>query len=63
MLFRSKIIKEVDPPHPCYDELRDLPKSLYVGSIVECSCGRRYIRREDQRDGMYWAAAGDQHYD
>jgi hypothetical protein len=31
---------------------------LYLGSVVECSCGKQFIKRDDQRDGNYWADYG-----
>lgn len=42
--------------HRCTEEIDEDPKlkGLYIGSIVECSCGEWFIRREDQRDGEYW---------
>lgn len=43
-----KIIKRVDPPHSCDEELEKFMTKfgsrLDVGSIVECSCRKRYIR-------------------
>lgn len=50
-----KIIKEVHRPHGCTAELATIAEDLWIGSIVECSCRQRYERRENQRDGMYWA--------
>jgi len=50
-----KIIKEVRRPHGCTAELATIREDLWIGSIVECSCGQRYERRENQLDGMYWA--------
>jgi hypothetical protein len=50
-----KVIKEVLPPHDCQPELRQVSAmDLWIGSIVECSCGQRYIRNDDQRDGLHW---------
>ncbi len=50
-----KIIKDVRRPHGCTAELATIAEELWIGSIVECSCGQRYVRQENQRDGMYWA--------
>ncbi len=50
-----EIIKEVRRPHGCTAELATVTEDLWVGSVVKCSCGQRYERRENQRDGLYWA--------
>ena len=39
--------------HDCRDELKDLG-SQRVGTVAQCSCGTRWVVREDQRDGYYW---------
>jgi hypothetical protein len=42
--------------HDCREEITaDGLDDLYIGSVVQCSCGQRYVRRSDQRDGLYWA--------
>ena len=57
----AEIVKAVYRPHPCHDELRELPDDLWIGTIVQCSCGRRWVRAENQWDGYYWAdATGEQ---
>ena len=53
--YQVKIIKEVRRPHGCTAELATIAEDLWLGSIVECSCGQQYVRRDDQRDGLYWA--------
>lgn len=55
-----KTLVAAKPPCNCYAKLdaHALKENLYLGSIVECDCGRRYKLSEDQRDGRYWA----QHY-
>lgn len=50
----AKIIKQVRRPHGCTAELAAITEDLWIGSIVECSCGQRYERRENQLDGSYW---------
>lgn len=51
----AKVIKTV-ARHVCQEELADLDTSvLWIGSVAECSCGKQFVRRDDQRDGMYWA--------
>ncbi len=50
-----KIIKEVRRPCDCTAELAAITEDLWLGSIVECSCGQQYIRRDSQRDGIHWA--------
>lgn len=39
--------------HSCHEELKELGDP-YLGSTAECSCGKRFVRRDDQRDGLYW---------
>lgn len=53
----AKMIKEVLRPHPCREEIaKDLGAfDLRPGSIAECSCGKQFVLRDDQRDGLYWA--------
>jgi hypothetical protein len=54
----AKIIKDVRRPHGCTAELATITEDLWIGSIVECSCGQRYERRErreNQMDGFYRA--------
>lgn len=43
--------------HNCRAEIAEdlLEAELPVGTIVECSCKRQFVRRDDQRDGLYWA--------
>lgn len=43
--------------HSCLKEIEmDIDeKALDLGSIVQCSCGSQYIRRENQIDGPFWA--------
>jgi hypothetical protein len=49
------VIKEVPSPHDCQPELREVSKmDLWIGSIVECSCGDRYVCNDDQREGLHW---------
>lgn len=51
----AKVIKVVSR-HDCHEELAELDVSgLWLGSVAECSCGKRFVRREHQIDGMYWA--------
>lgn len=52
----AKIIKAV-ARHSCYEELPPAvaTNSLWYGSVVECSCGKRYMLASDQRDGDYWS--------
>lgn len=38
--------------HRCHTELHALGR-LPVGTVAECSCGKRYVMRDDQRD-LYW---------
>lgn len=52
----AKVIKTV-VRHVCLEELSELDTSgLWLGSVAECSCGKRFERRDSQIDGMYWAA-------
>lgn len=39
--------------HNCDVELDELGNQP-VGTIAQCSCGKKHIRRDDQRDGLYW---------
>lgn len=50
------VIKEVEPPHKCHEELeRDIDKTNYgIGTIAECSCGLQHVLRHSQKDGLYW---------
>lgn len=52
----AEVIKAVSKPHDCYRELQDdlADCELWLGSVVECSCGQQFIRAENQRDGLYW---------
>lgn len=52
----AKVIKEVVRSHDCQAELKqDLgPMDLHPGTIAECSCGKRFERRDDQHDGPFW---------
>lgn len=51
----AKVIRRVERAHPCHTELAELDtRALECGSVAECSCGRLYTLRENQRDGMYW---------
>lgn len=54
----AKIVKEVGRPHDCQAELKQElgQMDLMPGSVAECSCGNRFERRDDQRDGLYWMA-------
>ena len=51
------VIKAVERPHPCQEEIsrETSDMGLQPGSIVECSCGLRYKLPEHQIDGLYWA--------
>jgi hypothetical protein len=41
--------------HNCLEEIdMDIDGNLYLGSIVKCSCGQHFIKRDSQRDGQYW---------
>jgi hypothetical protein len=42
--------------HNCYEEIgADIDeKAMYLGSIVKCSCGQHFIKRDGQRDGQFW---------
>lgn len=58
----AKIIKE-EVYHNCQVEIRGVDRpDLYLGSIVECSCGKQFIKTENQRDGMYWAPIPSEKY-
>jgi hypothetical protein len=49
-----KIIKAVRDCY-CLDKLPDAEaEDLGVGSVVECSCGRRYERRGNRYGDIYW---------
>lgn len=52
----AKIIKVVDPPHPCLSEIdRDIDTpSLGLGSVVQCSCGKQFMLHQSPRDDVYW---------
>lgn len=41
--------------HDCHRELQELSKEP-IGTVAKCSCGRRFVMRDDQRDGPYWAS-------
>lgn len=54
----AKVIKATTR-HVCREEIKEVDSAdLYLGSIVECSCGKQFIKRDDQRDGPYWADHG-----
>jgi hypothetical protein len=41
--------------HNCREEIAEIDgPDLYLGSVVECSCGKRFTKRNDQRDGDWW---------
>lgn len=40
--------------HDCHRELAELGKEP-IGTVARCSCERRYVMRDDQRDGPYWS--------
>jgi hypothetical protein len=40
--------------HNCHDELKPFDP-MPVGTVAECSCGTKWVMRDDQRDGPYWA--------
>ena len=50
----AEVIKRAQR-HNCHEEIKEVDVDLYLGSIVKCSCGKQYIKRDDQRDGLYWA--------
>lgn len=51
----AKVIKAVKR-HSCHEELETVDAAdLWLGSVVECSCGNRFERRDSQLDGLYWA--------
>jgi hypothetical protein len=51
----ADIIKRTER-HNCHEEITASElDGLYYGSVVECSCGKQYIKRDDQREGAYWA--------
>jgi hypothetical protein len=50
----ATVIKRTER-HDCLQEVADVDEGLYVGSEVECSCGQQFVKRDDQRDGLYWA--------
>ena len=43
--------------HNCREEIAaDIVETdMYAGSVVECSCGKQFEKRYEQRDGAYWA--------
>lgn len=48
--------------HDCYRELQQelAPASTVpIGTVAECSCGKRYIISENQFDGRDWAWRSD----
>ena len=53
-LRMAEIVKEVFY-HSCHMEIQGVDRSdLISGSIAKCSCGKTFIKVEDQRDGYYW---------
>lgn len=52
----ATITKLVEPLHPCREEIdrETFGLKLGLGTEVTCSCGKRFILRDDQRDGLYW---------
>ncbi|HCT81187.1 MAG TPA: hypothetical protein DGT23_32380 [Micromonosporaceae bacterium] len=50
----AKVIKQTQR-HNCHEEIKEVDVDLYLGSIVECSCGKRFKKCDDQRDGPYWS--------
>lgn len=57
---RARLVKETHR-HRCDEELAALGDP-YIGSVAECSCGKQFIRAEDQRDGRYWSALSPEKY-
>lgn len=58
-----KLIKRAEPRCLCMDKLYDFNEQqggLEVGSIVECDCGKRYVRSDSQRDGKFWQLVSGQ---
>lgn len=53
MTDTPRLLKETHR-HNCHEELAILGDP-YTGSIAECTCGLQYLRKDDQRDGRYWA--------
>lgn len=47
-------------PHSCQQEIQDDPRSkeLGSGSIVQCSCNRRYECKTDYRGERFWDDRG-----
>lgn len=56
----AEIIKAIRKPHPCRDEIAGIDSDdLMPGTTVRCSCGKQFIKRDSQRDGMYWSDVDD----
>lgn len=57
----ARIVKRVDR-HNCYEEVKAAEEpDLWYGSVIECSCGSRFVKSEGQLDGAYWAQVPDIH--
>lgn len=58
----ARVILAMAAPHNCVPELETETASwlnkfnerLTFGSVLECSCGRWYELRFDQREGRFW---------
>ena len=53
-----KIVHHVPIPCDCHAKLRAFERapesSFFMGTIVECDCGKQYKLVDDQRDGIGW---------
>jgi hypothetical protein len=55
----AEVVHRVNRPHPCRDEIAALEAAeppLDIGTVVKCSCGKKFVKREDQREGFFWDA-------
>ena len=52
----AEIVKLVTR-HNCREEIAaDINiDEVYLGTVVQCSCGNQFVCADDQRDGAYWA--------
>ncbi len=57
----ATVVIHTPDQHRCDDELKTFGPQP-IGTIAECSCGTRYVMRDEQRDGPYWAKKSDRTY-
>lgn len=53
-----KLIEMPQPRCDCHTKAMEFFKAhgevWPLGTVIECDCGKQFVLRDDQRDGLYW---------